>query len=233
MRALGGFTLIEVLVALTLVTIVAAGVSRITTSSNGSTEQAGYQSGATNFLGHIVAEVQQGNPTFIPTTANALALSSGQMRSISGNDTSSGYGNADSYTATVIPAGTTDGLGQFDVSVCWQTNSCITQRTFGVSTGTAPTPVAFSIPALAEVLPACGAVGATVTPVAGTNNVTVTLSTVTSGAVIRYTTDGSAPTSASTYYSGPLTLSTTTTLYTTSMKSGYWNAPIRLIPLVQ
>jgi hypothetical protein len=43
-------------------------------------------------------------------------------------------------------------------------------------------------------------------------SVTVTLSTTTSGATIRYTTDGSAPTAASPAYTGPITLTRTTTI---------------------
>ena len=50
--------------------------------------------------------------------------------------------------------------------------------------------------------------------------VTVSLSCTTSGATIRYTTDGSDPTSGSTQYSSPLTFTTTTTLKARAFKSG-------------
>ena len=52
-------------------------------------------------------------------------------------------------------------------------------------------------------------------PAAGTytSAQTVTLSTTTSGASIRYTTDGSTPTeTAGTLYSAPITVSSTTTI---------------------
>lgn len=60
-------------------------------------------------------------------------------------------------------------------------------------------------------------------PVAGTYSSTqlVTISTVTSGASIRYTTDGSTPTSSmGTIYSTPVSIATTTTLKAIAYKSG-------------
>ena len=50
--------------------------------------------------------------------------------------------------------------------------------------------------------------------------VTVSLSCTTSGATIRYTTDGNDPTSSSTQYSSPLTFTTTTSLKARAFKSG-------------
>jgi hypothetical protein len=55
----------------------------------------------------------------------------------------------------------------------------------------------------------------------------VTLSTTTSGAAIRYTTDGSTPTSTSgTVYSGPVTVSATTTLKAIAYVSGVGSSPV-------
>lgn len=53
-----------------------------------------------------------------------------------------------------------------------------------------------------------------------TNSVTVTVTTSTSGATIRYTTNGSEPTETSTQYSSPLTFSNTTTLKAKAFKTG-------------
>jgi glucose/arabinose dehydrogenase len=62
----------------------------------------------------------------------------------------------------------------------------------------------------------------TVSPAGGlfTGPVTVTLASSTVGAQVRYTTDGSGPTSASPLYTAPLVLSTTTTLRTRALASG-------------
>jgi hypothetical protein len=54
----------------------------------------------------------------------------------------------------------------------------------------------------------------------------VTISTTTSGASIRYTTDGSTPTSSSTVYSSPITVSATTTLKTYASASGMTDSSV-------
>ncbi len=53
-----------------------------------------------------------------------------------------------------------------------------------------------------------------------TESVAVTISCATSGATIRYTTDGGTPTSSSATYAGPLTLTATTTLKSRAFKTG-------------
>ena len=66
-------------------------------------------------------------------------------------------------------------------------------------------------------------------PAAGTytSAQTVTISSATSGASIRYTTDGSTPTaSTGTVYSAPITLSSTTTLKAIAYKSGMTNSSV-------
>src|SRR5204863_6015281 len=57
-------------------------------------------------------------------------------------------------------------------------------------------------------------------------SVTVTMSTATSGATIYYTTDGSAPTTASSAYTGPVPLTTTTTLRAMAAASGMSNSNV-------
>lgn len=54
----------------------------------------------------------------------------------------------------------------------------------------------------------------------------VTLSTTTSGAVIRYTTDGSAPTSSSPVYGSAIPVSTSTTIKAAAFKSGLEASPV-------
>src|SRR5258705_3874816 len=53
----------------------------------------------------------------------------------------------------------------------------------------------------------------------------VTLATTTAGASIRYTLDGSTPTATSTLYTGPIGISTTTTVKAIGIASGLANSP--------
>jgi hypothetical protein len=55
---------------------------------------------------------------------------------------------------------------------------------------------------------------------------TVTLTTATSGASIRYTTDGSTPTASSTLYSAPISVPTSRTISAIAIKSGSANSPV-------
>ena len=64
----------------------------------------------------------------------------------------------------------------------------------------------------------------TATPSGGSNLTTtqnVVLSTTTSGATVRYTTDGSTPTTGSTAYASPIPISTYTVLKAIAFKSGW------------
>jgi len=65
-------------------------------------------------------------------------------------------------------------------------------------------------------------VDALISPAGGSFSapVTVTLSSATSGATIRYTTDGSAPSASSTVYSAPFQVASSATLRAIAMKTG-------------
>lgn len=60
-----------------------------------------------------------------------------------------------------------------------------------------------------------------------TDTQTVTIACTTSGATIKYTTDGSTPTSGSTTYSSPLTIDVTTTLKAIGIKTGLTNSAVK------
>ncbi len=66
----------------------------------------------------------------------------------------------------------------------------------------------------------------TFSPAAGayTSAQSVTISSATSGATIRYTTDGSAPTTASPVYTGPINVTVSTTIKAIATKSGMTNS---------
>jgi hypothetical protein len=68
----------------------------------------------------------------------------------------------------------------------------------------------------------------TVSPGSGcyTGSVKVAMACTTSGATIRYTTNGSDPTSSSSAYSGSITLSSTTTIKAKAFKSGKTNSAV-------
>lgn len=68
----------------------------------------------------------------------------------------------------------------------------------------------------------------TFSPVAGSyvGAQMVTVSSVTAGATFRYTTDGSTPTTSSTLYSGPITVSVSETVKVLGTKAGYSNSAI-------
>jgi len=68
----------------------------------------------------------------------------------------------------------------------------------------------------------------TFSPVAGSYGPaqTVTISSATSGTTIYYTTNGTTPTTGSTLYSGPITVSTSETVEALAVKTGYTNSAI-------
>jgi hypothetical protein len=68
----------------------------------------------------------------------------------------------------------------------------------------------------------------TFSPAAGTYPTaqTVTISTSTSGATIRYTVDGSTPTASSTLYSGPISVPTSRTVKAIGLKPGQPNSAV-------
>jgi outer membrane protein OmpA-like peptidoglycan-associated protein len=91
-----------------------------------------------------------------------------------------------------------------------------------VATAVAPAPVAKPSPVPAVAIMPAAAAAPRFSPEPGTFTGTqrVALSSPTAGAVIHYTTDGSAPTDASPVYSGPITVDQTTTLKAVAIAPG-------------
>src|SRR5947199_315101 len=85
------------------------------------------------------------------------------------------------------------------------------------ATATAP---GYATPAMASAAYGAQVATPTLDPSAGTysQSQSVTLSDATPGATIYYTTDGSTPTTSSTPYAGPISVSQTTTIRTIATK---------------
>lgn len=75
---------------------------------------------------------------------------------------------------------------------------------------------------------AATAASPTFSPAAGTytSAQSVALSTTTSGATIRYTTDGTTPTASSTAYASPISVASTQTIKAIAIKSGLYNSSV-------
>jgi LysM repeat protein len=101
-----------------------------------------------------------------------------------------------------------------------------TLEAIAVETGYTNSAVASAAYAIAPVLPA-----PTFSLAAGAYTVsqTVTLSDAVAGTTIYYTTNGTAPSTSSTKYSGPVTVSATETLEAIAVETGYANSPITTV----
>lgn len=112
--------------------------------------------------------------------------------------------NATLYTAPFIVTNTTT-VKAIAVKANWQTSD-VAALDVTITAPTVATPV--------------------FTPVAGTyaDSVTFSLSCTTDSAEIRYTTDGTEPTSTATLYSTPITLNATTTVKAKAFKTGWFDS---------
>lgn len=100
-------------------------------------------------------------------------------------------------------------------------SSAMTIKAIAIGSGNANSSVSSATYAFAVATP-------TFSPAAGAYSAaqTVTISDATPGAVIRYTTDGSTPTSASAQYTAPLTVNSTQTVKAIAVLSGYTNSAV-------
>jgi LysM repeat protein len=98
-----------------------------------------------------------------------------------------------------------------------------TLEAIAVKTGYTNSAVATAVYTIVPTLPA-----ATFSPAAGTYTTaqSVTISDATAAATIYYTTNGTTPTTSSTVYSGPITVSATETLVALAVEAGYTNSAV-------
>src|SRR3989339_203731 len=143
-----------------------------------------------------------GTNFFAGTASSAVTL----VRFDDGGSTALGFGGASisdtSINGVLVPSGIQPGTYNVRVSTTAGTNTTSGDK-FVV---TAPSQV--SIP---SIIPAAGTY---------TDLVTIVMSTATSGATIRYTTDGVVPTVASAIYTVPFTQTTSATVMAIGMKGG-------------
>ncbi len=98
-----------------------------------------------------------------------------------------------------------------------------TLEAIAVETGYTNSPVATAAYTISAALSA-----PTFSPAAGTytSQQSVTISDATAGATIYYTTNGATPTTSSSVYSAPITVSATETLEAIAVETGYTNSPV-------
>jgi LysM repeat protein len=133
---------------------------------------------------------------------------------------------SDSTTGTTIyytTNGTTPTTSSTVYSGPITVNATETIEAIAVEMGYSNSAVATATYTIAPVLPA-----PTFSPVAGTytTSQSVTISDATSGTTIYYTTNGTTPTTSSSVYSGPITVSATETLEAIAVKTGYTNSTV-------
>jgi sugar lactone lactonase YvrE len=161
--------------------------------------------------------------------------------------TGTGIGGTNPQLASISPS---SGAGGTSVTLTGTSLSGATQVTFGASAVRPSSSTSTSVTATAPA--GSGTVSVTVTTPNGTSNgesftytstpaatptfspsagtytsaQTVTISSATSGATIYYTTDGSTPTTSSSVYSVPISVSATETVKALAVESGYTNSVI-------
>jgi hypothetical protein len=142
------------------------------------------------------------------------------------------YGTSQSVTISDATAGTTiyyttNGTAPTTSSAVYTgpitVSSTETLEAIAVETGSSNSAVASATYTIASLLPA-----PIFTPGAGTYmaSQTVTIGDATAGATIYYTTNGTTPTTSSTVYSGPITVSASETLKAIAVETGYTDSPV-------
>ena len=173
----------------------------------------GYTNSAVASAAYTINLPTAAAPTFSPvagtyTSAQSVALSDATSGAVIYYTTN---GSTPTTTSTVystpIPVSSTTTIQAIAVASGYN-NSAVASGTFTINLPAAASP--------------------TFSPVPGTytSAQSVALSDATSGAVIYYTTNGSTPTTASTVYTTPIPVSTTTTIQAIAVATGYNNSAV-------
>lgn len=116
-----GFTLLETLVAASIIVLVGTFVGRLAYNSREAISESQMQSQAAQILARLGNEAQRGNPTVVPLEGNR-SLDGVALSNLLGRDTSD-------YRAEVQSQGG-QGLRDYDIQVCWR-DGCIAGKVKG------------------------------------------------------------------------------------------------------
>jgi CotH kinase protein/Bacterial Ig-like domain/Lamin Tail Domain/Chitobiase/beta-hexosaminidase C-terminal domain/Fn3 associated len=163
------------------------------------------------------------SPTVLAAGGRLVVWADTTLPAIAGElHTTFGLAKGGEYLGLIRPDGTVahefplPGFPGLLPNVSFGINDAGDERLFSTPTPGAPNGAGDLVPAASVVASPARGFFTALTP--------VTLTTATPDAVIRYTTDGSVPTAASATYTGPINVSTTTTLRSTAIKAGLANA---------
>jgi hypothetical protein len=236
-------------VSVTMTTATAGAAIRYTTDGSNPTTSSTLYSSAINLTNSATVKAAAFMSGYNPSsTASAaftitqpfdFSLSNAENKSlVAGSFTTnsitatllSGSAQAVTFSASGLPAGV---IASFSSPSCAPT--CSSTLTLNTTAGTTPAgtfPITVSAPTgnglnrtttfnLTVSLPTVAT--PTITPNGGsyTGSVLVSMATTTTGASIRYTTDGTNPTASSTLYSGAISLGTSATVKAAAFKSNY------------